>query len=102
MAAAQDLTSASLGVVYNLDDANSGSIARYYLAKRGIPPENLLGVHAGDADVVSPEAFASLRREVLDRLPTAVQSLVIVWSRPYAVGCMSVTSAMAAGYRAAP
>jgi uncharacterized protein (TIGR03790 family) len=101
VAAAQDLTSASLGVVYDLDDANSASIARYYVAKRRIPPENLLGVHAGDADVVSPEAFASLRREVLDRLPTAVQSLVIVWSRPYAVGCMSVTSAMAAGYRAA-
>ena len=71
VAAAQDLTSASLGVVYDLDDANSGSIARYYVAKRGIPLENILGVHAGHADVVSPEAFASLRRDVLDRLPTA-------------------------------
>ncbi len=99
VAAAQELTSASLGVVYNLDDVDSVSIARYYAAKREIPPENLLGVHAGHADVISPDAFAPLRREVLDGLPTVVQSLAIVWSRPYAVGCMSVTSAMAAGYR---
>src|SRR5579872_4175394 len=45
-AAAQGLTPVSLGVVYDLDDANSGAIARYYAAKRGIPTENLLGVHA--------------------------------------------------------
>jgi uncharacterized protein (TIGR03790 family) len=100
VATAQDLTSASLGVVYDLDDANSVSIARLYVAKRGIPPENLLGVHVGHTDVMSPDAFASLRREVLDGLSTAVQSLAIVWSQPYAVGCMSITSAMAAGYRA--
>jgi uncharacterized protein (TIGR03790 family) len=42
-----------------------------------------------------------LRTQVLDQLPAAIQSMVLVWSRPYAVGCMSITSAFAAGYRAA-
>jgi uncharacterized protein (TIGR03790 family) len=38
---------------------------------------------------------------VLEELPTTVQALLLVWSKPYAVGCMSITTAFAAGYRAA-
>jgi uncharacterized protein (TIGR03790 family) len=99
--AAQDLTASSLGIVYDVDDLNSRTLARYYAGRRSIPAENLVGVHAGHAAEMPPEAFATLRGEVLHRLPTSVQSLAILWSRPYAVGCMSVTSAMAVGYRPA-
>src|ERR1700675_4528395 len=98
---AEGLTAARLGVIYNLDVPASVEIAHVYAAKRGIPAENVLGIHLPNTDVVSPEVFAAARSRVLDRLPTAIQSLVLVWSRPYAAGCMSITTAFAAGYRAA-
>lgn len=42
-----------------------------------------------------------MRSAALERLPSVVQSLALIWSKPYAVGCMSITSAFAAGYRSA-
>jgi uncharacterized protein (TIGR03790 family) len=96
---AEGLVAARLAVVYNLDNGASRQVAMYYAAQREIPSENVLGIHLPDADVVSPEKFGPIRARLVDRLPTAVQSLVLVWSKPYAVGCMSITSAFAAGYR---
>jgi uncharacterized protein (TIGR03790 family) len=96
---AEGLNAARLGVLYNADVFSSREVALYYAAQRAVPPENVLGIHLPDVDVISPEAFTPIRRQALDQMPTTVQSLVLVWSRPYAVGCMSVTSAFAAGYR---
>ena len=93
------LYAARLGVIFNLDSAASVDTAHFYAQQRGIPAENLLGVHLPAAEVMSPQAFKSVRDEVLQKLPTQVQSLLLVWSQPYAVGCMSITSAFAAGYR---
>lgn len=98
---AAGLRAERLGVLYNLDDAASRQVALYYAEQRAIPAENVLGIHLPDARVLAPEAFAPLRTRVLEQLPSGVQSLLLVWSRPYAVGCMSITSAFAAGYRAA-
>ncbi len=97
-AVAEDLTADRLGVIYNLDDAQSGRVASYYATQRGVPSQNVLGIHLPMVDVLGPEALMVLRRQVLGELPTAVQALLLVWSRPYAVGCMSVTTAFAAGY----
>ena len=74
----------------------SGGLLRI---QRRIPSDNLIGVHIPTADVITPESFAPLRQQVIDRLPITVQSLVLIWSAPSAVGCMSVTTAFAAGYR---
>jgi uncharacterized protein (TIGR03790 family) len=100
-AEAEGLNAERLAVVFNVDDASSRQVAEYYAVERSIPPENLIGIHLPGAAVMTPEAFAPLRAHVLDVLPAQVQSLLLVWSRPYAVGCMSITSAFAAGYRAA-
>jgi uncharacterized protein (TIGR03790 family) len=100
-AAPQGLEPGRLGVLYNLDDDSAAAIARLYAARRSIPADNVRGVHLGRANVIAPEAFMRIRREAIDRLPGEVQSLALVWSRPFAVGCMSITTAMAAGYRAA-
>lgn len=97
---AEGLSAERLGVLYNMDDAASRDMALYYAAQRAIPPRNLLGVHLPAVGVMSPETFAPVRQRVIDELPTTVQSLALVWSKPYAVGCMSVTTAFAAGYRA--
>ena len=88
-----------LGVLFNLDDASSQPLAQFYAAKRAIPAANVLGVHMGRVNVLSPEDLAPIRKQIMERLPGEVQSLALVWSRPFAVGCMSITTAVAAGYK---
>ncbi len=100
LAQGQSFGADQLGVIYSLDDVVSAQIARLYAARRSVPAANVLGVHLANTDVLAPAQFTLLRAEVLGRLPTAVQSLLLVWPRPYAVGCMSITTAFAAGYRA--
>ncbi|HWX30839.1 MAG TPA: TIGR03790 family protein [Steroidobacteraceae bacterium] len=98
---AETLSAERLGVLYNLDDASSQEVAFYYAAHRAIPKSNVVGVHLGGENILAPGVFAPLRLRALDQLPASVQSLALVWSRPFAVGCMSITSAFAAGYRSA-
>jgi uncharacterized protein (TIGR03790 family) len=98
---AEGLNAARLGVLYNLDDPSSQQIALFYAARRSIPAANVLGLHLGNAKALTPEAFVPMRNQAIDHLPTEVQSLALLWSRPYAVGCMSITTAFAAGYRPA-
>jgi uncharacterized protein (TIGR03790 family) len=49
--------------------------------------------------VINRDDLSALRTRLLAQLPSSVQSLLLVWSRPYAVECMSITTAMAAGYQ---
>ena len=98
-ALAEGLGPDELGVVYNRADASSSQVAAYYAARRHIPAANLVGLGVPDRAVLSRQELAALRAEMLEKLPTSVQSLLLVWSRPFAVECMSVTTAFAAGYR---
>jgi uncharacterized protein (TIGR03790 family) len=98
---ADGLNAASLGVIYDLDRAGSRQLAQLYAKQRKVPGANIVGIHMPAVDTVTPDVFTPLRNEVLARLPTSVQSLLLVWSRPYRIGCMSVTTAFAAGYRPA-
>jgi uncharacterized protein (TIGR03790 family) len=100
-ASAEGLDASRLGVLYNRDDPSSRQVALYYVARRSIPPENVLGVSLPPVRVLAPEGFATLRQGAIDRMPAAVQSLLLVWSQPYAVGCMSITSGFAGGYNPA-
>ena len=77
---------------------NSTQVALFYAAQRWVPPENVVGLHLPALDVLSPESLPPLRDRLLRALPGSVQSLLLVWSKPFAVGCMSVTTAFAAGY----
>jgi uncharacterized protein (TIGR03790 family) len=90
-----------LGVIYNRDSPASVHIAQYYASRRKVPAENLIGVSVPDRPVIGREDLKRLRTGLLERLPSAVQSLLIVWSKPYAVECMSMTTALAAGYQPA-
>ncbi len=98
-AGAEGLNPALLGVVYNRDDRSSTEIARYYAERRHIPAGNLIGLQVPDRTVLSRGELKQLRDAMLLKLPTRVQSLLLVWSRPFAVECMSVTTAFAAGYQ---
>lgn len=100
-AGAQGLTAASLGVIYDRNDAASRRVAQYYVAQRHVPIANLIGLSVPARTVITRQELAELRRTMLAQLPSDVQSLLLVWSRPYAVECMSVTTAFATGYQAA-
>jgi uncharacterized protein (TIGR03790 family) len=100
-AGADGLTAASLGVIYDRNDAASRRVAEYYVARRHVPIGNLMGLSLPARDVITRQELADLRRTMLAQLPSDVQSLLLVWRRPSAVECMSVTTAFAAGYQAA-
>jgi uncharacterized protein (TIGR03790 family) len=97
---AETLTADRLGVVYNLNDAGSVRSAKYYAAERKVPFQNLVGLRIPVLNTISRTELAALRSTLIAALPGDVQSLVLVWSRPFAVECMSITTAVAAGYRA--
>jgi len=96
----EGLSPERLGVIYDRDDPASTRIARYYAAARHVPAANMIGLPVPEHAMIDREQLKSLRSGMLDELPTNVQSLLLVWSRPYAVECMSVTTAFAAGYQA--
>jgi uncharacterized protein (TIGR03790 family) len=95
----QALSADRLGVVYDTGSPASVRIAAYYAARRAVPAANLIGLPMPEQPVISRADLARLRGVLLDRLPSSVQSLVLVWSAPYAVECMSITTAFAAGYQ---
>lgn len=51
--------------------------------------------------LLTPEQFAPLRQQILERLSPDIRAVLMVWTAPYAVGCNSITSALTLGYDAA-
>jgi len=98
-APAEGLGADVLGVIYNRDDISSVHIAEYYAAERHIPAGNVIGLAVPNRARISSDELKGLRTEMLRELPSSVQSLLLVWSKPYAVECMSITTAFAAGYQ---
>lgn len=95
---AQGLTAERLGVVYDQNDAASVRVAQFYAARRHVPSANLIGLAVPERAVIDRVELAGLRRTLLAKLPARVQSLLLVWSKPYAAECMSITSAFTAGF----
>ncbi len=90
---------AQVAVIVNDADPLSRRIAAYYQARRGIPARNLIHVRfAPGQPEMSPQQFAPLKAAVDANTPPAVQAYVLTWTAPYRVGCMSITTAFAAGY----
>ena len=96
------LGSENLGVIVNDDDPASLRIADYYMEKRRIPAKNLLHVHFKPGEqIMRPEVFRTLKAKVDAVTPKNVQAYVLTWMAPYRVGCMSMTTAFAAGFNEA-
>jgi uncharacterized protein (TIGR03790 family) len=91
-----------LGVIVNDDDPDSLRIAGYYMEKRRIPAKNLLHVRFKPGEqVMRPEDFRTLKAGVDALTSKNVQAYVLTWMAPYRVGCMSMTTAFAAGFNEA-
>jgi uncharacterized protein (TIGR03790 family) len=90
-----------LGVIVNDADPSSQHIAKYYVKQRRIPAGNVIhtSFRPGDS-IMRPEDFQDIKSEVDRQTPAAVQAYALTWTVPYRVGCMSITSAFAAGFDA--
>lgn len=100
-ARAEGLSPERLGVIFNSNDKTSIRVAQYYQQRRHIPAVNLVGLPVPDRAVINRDDLKQLRILMLAQLPSRVQSLLLIWSKPYAVECMSITTAIAAGYHPA-
>ena len=95
----QALGPEDVAVIINDADPLSRKIGAYYAKRRAIPAGNLIHVRfdAGRS-VLAVAEFKAIQRQVLRQTPARVQAYALAWAEPYRVGCMSVTTAFAAGY----
>lgn len=99
--AAGRLTARDLGLVINTADPYSVEVGEYYARRRGLAPEQLLRVELPVRGSLSPEEFEALAARIGQHFGPTTQALALAWTTPYAVGCNSITGALALGYDAA-
>lgn len=88
-----------LGIIVNTRDPLSVMIGDYYRKARHIPPENVIRIAFEPGRAVLPvDEFKRLKRTVDRKTPDHVQGYALTWALPYRVGCMSITTAFAAGF----
>jgi uncharacterized protein (TIGR03790 family) len=93
------LTANEVAVVINDDDPLSRLSGEYYRDARKIPPGNLIRVRFPPGRSALPvDEFAVLKAQIDGATPAHVQAYAVAWTRPYRVGCMSLTSALAFGF----
>ena len=89
-------------LIVNTADPYSMEIGAYYARRRGIPRGNVIFVTLPvGRDEISRQEFESAKAEVDARLPATVQVLVLAWTTPFRVDCLSITTAFAFGFDAA-
>ena len=89
----------TLGVIVNIQDPYSIELARYYLAKRGVPISNLIAVDFKPGNEnLSRKDFSSVFEDAQRNTRDYIQAYVLTWSKPFKVDCMSITSAFAFGF----
>ncbi|MEO8082015.1 MAG: TIGR03790 family protein [Caldimonas sp.] len=88
-----------IAVVVNDADPASVETGRYYASRRGIAAARVIHVSfAPGQPVLGRDEFARIRAEVEREVDAGVQAYALAWTLPYAVECMSVTSAFAFGF----
>ena len=93
-------TANELAVVINDADPLSAAVGEYYRAQArdSAGQHRAREVSTPRAAALTPREFAALRAEVRAATPSHVQAYALTWVRPYRVDCMSMTTALAAGF----
>jgi uncharacterized protein (TIGR03790 family) len=87
-----------LAIVVNEADPLSLRAGAYYQRRRGIPADQVIRVRMpADRPELPPARFAAVYRQVRRRTPPHVQVYALAWTRPWRVGCRSITDAFARG-----
>jgi uncharacterized protein (TIGR03790 family) len=98
---AADFGPPQLGVIINDRDPLSRRIGEYYVIKRRIPLGNQIHVSfEPGSNTMEPSTFNALKAQVDASTPRTVQAYALAWMKPFRVGCMSITTAFAAGFNA--
>lgn len=92
------LTVKDIGLVINTLDPYSIEVGEHYIAARKLKPEQVLRVGLPVRPVLSPDTFEALRQAIDEHFGPETQALALAWSAPYAVGCNSITGALALGF----
>lgn len=93
------IEAAELAVIVNDMDPQSVALAERYVSMRGIPAENVVTLSfAPSGAVMDLDTFGPLKDQVDAALGPDVQAMVLTWTQPYRVTCMSITSAFALGF----
>jgi uncharacterized protein (TIGR03790 family) len=95
------LDAGQLAVIVNDDDPDSVQIGEYYQRQRKLPAENVLHVRLGIVPgtiAIDRKAFAAVKSQIEKTTPDRVQAYALAWTTPYRVDCMSITTALAAGF----
>ncbi len=93
------LTNKDLAVIVNDADLLSVKIGRYYQKRRNIPNNQIIHISFNPGQkTMSKDQFKRIKKLVDKKTPAHVQAYALTWMLPYRVGCMSITTAFAAGY----
>ena len=92
------ISAADLGLVVNLDDPLSSSIADAYQAARGIPSENRLELSLGSEPELSAEEFGAHKQAMEEAFGEEIQAIVLTSMVPHTVDCMGMSAAVALGF----
>ena len=92
------LTSKELGLVINTADPYSVEVGEFYIMARGLTRAQVLRLQLPVRSSLTPDEFRSFAAQVDSFFDAPVQALALAWTYPYAVGCNSITGALALGY----
>ena len=95
------LHAADIGLVINSADPYSVRVGEYYIAARGLQPEQVLRLPLPLRATLTPIEFAAFQAALVEAFGSPrearVQALALAWRAPYAVGCLSIGGALALG-----
>jgi uncharacterized protein (TIGR03790 family) len=91
------LQASQLGLIINEGDPYSVAVGEHYIERRRLAPEQVLRVDLPVQSQLSAADLARLKAAIDSRFGPQIQALALAWSRPYAVGCLSITGALAFG-----
>ena len=94
------LTARDIGLVINTSDAYSVEVGEFYAKARGLQPQQVLRVALPVRPTLTADELEALRRAIDSHFDARTQALALAWTEPYAVGCNSITGALALGYDA--
>lgn len=96
------LSAHDLAVIVNDSDPLSIKIAHYYQQQRKIPEQNIIHIQFNPSYKTLPvNVFKKIKQSVDQQTPKHIQAYALTWMQTYRVGCMSITTAFAAGYNSA-
>lgn len=91
------LEASDLGLVINDADPYSVAVGEYYAKARGLKPAQVLRVVLPVRRALAAAEFESLAERIGAHFGPDIQALALAWNQPYAVGCQSITGALALG-----